>query len=489
MTTTDTKPIDGARLEAFVGQAVTDMGAAISGLLLHIGDRLGLYKAMAGAGPMTSSKLAARTGTAERYVREWLGNQAAGGYVAYNPVDATFELPAEQAMVVADENSPVFLAGAFETIASCYTDHDTFVDAFRTGAGVGWQAHDDRLFFGVLRLFRPGYAAQLVGEWLPALDGVVDKLRAGASVADIGCGLGASTIIMAEAFERSWFAGIDIHEPSIAAARKAAAAAGVDHRTRFDVASAKELTGTGYDLVCLFDCLHDMGDPIGAARAIRGTLAPDGTLLLVEPLAGDGLEDNLNPVGRIFYGLSTVICTPASLAQEVGLGLGAQAGELRLSGVPRAAASSIASAMPSSSRQMAATRSRSSWASVLPPAAVRARNRSTASPGPPSPASRDSPGTANTHSKGTSNLARLVASMVSRELAASSRSSKGTTPFSRCSQLSSTSSTSRPASQPSTVSSAEHRVFRRAPCLPPSAPGTHRGRARWRSLGRSSMGR
>jgi SAM-dependent methyltransferase len=337
MTTIDTRPIDEARLEAFVGQAVTDMGAAISGLLLHIGDRLGLYKAMAGAGPMTSSTLAARTDTAERYVREWLGNQAAGGYVIYHPVDDTFELPPEQAMVVADEGSPVFLAGAFESIASCYADHNTFVDAFRTGAGVGWQAHDERLFSGVLRLFRPGYAAHLVSDWLPALDGMVDKLRAGASVADIGCGLGASTIIMAEAFERSTFVGVDIHEPSIAAARKAAAAVGVGHRARFHVAAAKELPGTGYDLVCLFDCLHDMGDPVGAARSIRRALAPDGTLMLVEPLAGDGLEDNLNPVGRTFYGLSTVICTPASLAQEVGLGLGAQAGELRLAGVLREA--------------------------------------------------------------------------------------------------------------------------------------------------------
>jgi SAM-dependent methyltransferase len=337
MTTIDTKPINNAKLEAFVGQAVVDMSAAISGLLLHIGDRLGLYKAMAGAGPITSSTLAARTGTAERYVREWLGNQAAGGYVVYYPADGTFELPAEQAMVTADEDSPVFLGGAFESIASCYADHDILVNAFRTGAGVGWQEHDPRLFSGVLRLFRPGYAAHLVGEWLPALDGVVEKLQAGASVADIGCGLGASTIIMAEAFERSTFVGLDIHEPSIAAARKAAAEAGVDQRTRFDVATAKELPGPGYDLVCMFDCLHDMGDPVGAARSICQALAPDGTLLLVEPLAGDGLEHNLNPVGRTFYGLSTVICTPASLAQEVGLGLGAQAGEPRLAAVLREA--------------------------------------------------------------------------------------------------------------------------------------------------------
>jgi SAM-dependent methyltransferase len=337
MTTIDTSPIDQAKLEAFVGQAVGDMGAAISGLLLHIGDRLGLYKAMAGAGPMTSSALAARTGTAERYVREWLGNQAAGGYVAYNPADGTFELPAEQAMVVANEDSPVFLGGAFEGIASCYADHDLLVHAFRTGAGVGWQEHDDRLFSGTLRLFRPGYAAHLVDEWLPALDGMVEKLRAGASVADIGCGLGASTIIMAKAFERSTFVGVDIHGPSIVAARQGAADAGVDKRARFVVAAAAELPGEGYDLICLFDCLHDMGDPVGAARSVRQALAPDGTLLLVEPMAGDRLEDNLNPVGRAFYGFSTVVCTPASLAQEIGLGLGAQAGEQRLAAVLREA--------------------------------------------------------------------------------------------------------------------------------------------------------
>jgi 2-polyprenyl-3-methyl-5-hydroxy-6-metoxy-1,4-benzoquinol methylase len=337
MTTTDIPTIDGAKLEAFVGQAVTDMGAAISGLLLHLGDRLGLYKAMAGAGPITSSTLALRTGTTERYVREWLSNQAAGGYVVYYPADGTFELPAEQAMVVANEDSPVFLGGAFEAIAACYADHDMFVNAFRTGAGVGWQDHDDRLFSGVVRLFRPGYAAHLVEEWLPALDGVVEKLRAGASVADVGCGLGASTVIMAQAFERSTFVGIDLHEPSIVAARTAATQAGVNQRARFDVAQASDLPGEGYDLVCMFDALHDLGDPVGAARRIRQALAPDGTLLLVEPNAGDTLEDNLNPIGRTFYGLSTVICTPGSLAQDVGLGLGAQAGERRLAGVLREA--------------------------------------------------------------------------------------------------------------------------------------------------------
>jgi 2-polyprenyl-3-methyl-5-hydroxy-6-metoxy-1,4-benzoquinol methylase len=333
MTAIDKTAIDEARLEAFAGQAVLDFGAAISGLLLHIGDRLGLYKAMAGAGPITSAVLAERTGTAERYVREWLANQAAGGYVAYTPADGTFELPPEHAMVLADETSPFFLGGAFEAVASCYADHELFVNAFRTGAGVGWHEHDPRLFSGTLRMFRPGYAAHLVAKWLPALDGVVEKLQAGASVADVGCGLGASTIIMAREFQRSTFVGIDVHEPSIVAARKAADDAGVAKRARFELVPAAELAGAGYDLVCLFDCLHDMGDPVGAARSIREALAPDGTLMLVEPFARDALEDNLNPVGRAFYGASTVVCTPASLAQDVGLGLGAQAGERRLGDV------------------------------------------------------------------------------------------------------------------------------------------------------------
>ena len=325
--------IDQARLERFVGQAVGDMGAAISGLLVHLGDQLGLYRAMAGAGPVTPEALAGQTGTAPRYVREWLSNQAAGGYVAYRPQDGTFELPAEHAAVLADDNSPVFLGGAYEGIASCYSDHSWFIDAFRTGTGVGWERHDGRLFSGVRRLFRPSYAAYLTTSWIPALHGVEAKLRAGASVADVGCGLGASTIIMAEAYPRSAFVGYDYHEPSIEAAGKSAADAAVDHRVRFETATAAAFVGTGFDLICLFDCLHDMGDPVGAARHIREALAGDGTLMLVEPYAGDALEENLNPVGRTFYGLSTVICTPASLAQPVGLGLGAQAGQARLTGV------------------------------------------------------------------------------------------------------------------------------------------------------------
>ena len=333
MTTIETAPLDPVKLESFVGQAVTELGAAISGLLVHVGDRLGLYKAMAGAGPLTPADIAARTATSERYVREWLGNQAAGGYVVYHPADSSYELSPEQAMVLADEASPVFLGGAFETIASCYSDADRLLDAFSTGAGIGWHEHDGRLFSGVARFFRSGYQAYLVEEWLPTLTGVVDKLTAGASVADIGCGFGTSTIILAQAFEHSTFAGFDSHPESIEAARKAADRAGVGHRARFEVASAKEVRGTGYDLVCLFDALHDMGDPVGAARRIRQSMASDGSLMVVEPNAGDTVAENLNPVGRVYYGLSTAICTPGSLAQEVGLGLGAQAGAARLTAV------------------------------------------------------------------------------------------------------------------------------------------------------------
>jgi len=322
--------VDQVKLEQFVHQAVGDMAAAISGLLVHVGDRLGLYRAMAEGGPVTPESLADATRTAPRYVREWLCNQAAGGYVVHHPEYDTFELPAEHAAVLAHENSPVFLAGAYEAIASVYSDHARIVDAFSTGGGVGWEEHDARLFSGVRRLFRPSYAAFLTSTWIPALDGVESKLRAGASVADIGCGEGASTVLMAEAYPHSTFAGYDYHTPSVDAARKSAADAAVNHRVRFEAAGADEFPGTGFDLICMFDCLHDMGDPVGAARHIRKALADDGTLLLVEPFAGDALEENLNPVSRAYYGFSTTICTPASLAQPVGLGLGAQAGQARL---------------------------------------------------------------------------------------------------------------------------------------------------------------
>jgi SAM-dependent methyltransferase len=328
-----TAGIDEAKLEAFMGQAVTDMGAIISAPLMIIGEKLGLYKAMAGAGPLTSEEVAERTGVAERSVREWLRNQAAGGYVAYDPDGDRYTLPDEHALALADEDSPFYILGVYDSIASLYADEDRILDAFRSGDGMGWHEHDHRLFRGTERFFRPGYKANLVAEWIPALDGVQEKLERGGSVADVGCGHGASTIIMAEAFPNSQFFGFDYHEASIERAREAAEQAGVADRITFAVASAKDYPGTGYDLVCVFDCLHDMGDPVGASGHILETLAEDGTWMIVEPFAGDNVEDNLNPVGRVFYGASTVICTPASLAQEVGLALGAQAGETRLAEV------------------------------------------------------------------------------------------------------------------------------------------------------------
>jgi SAM-dependent methyltransferase len=325
--------IDEAKLEAFMGQAVMDMGANISAPLMLMGDKLGLYKAMAGAGAMTSEELAEKTGVAERSIREWLRNQAAGGYIAYDGETDTYTLPDEHALALADEDSPFYILGAYDLIASLYADEDRITEAFRSGKGMGWHEHDHRLFRGTERFFRPGYKGNLVAEWIPALDGVQEKLERGAKVADVGCGHGASTILMAEAFPNSEFWGFDYHDASIARARELAEEAGVADRIEFAVAAAKDYPGEGYDLVCVFDCLHDMGDPVGAAAHVRDTLADDGTWMIVEPFAGDSVEDNLNPVGRVFYGASTVICTPASLSQEVGLALGAQAGEARLSEV------------------------------------------------------------------------------------------------------------------------------------------------------------
>jgi SAM-dependent methyltransferase len=331
-----TTSIDEAKLEAFMGQAVTDMGAVISGPLFLIGEKLGLYKAMAHAGPLTSAEVAERAGAAERHVREWLRNQAAAGYVTYDPETDRYVLPDEQALALADEDSPFYILGAYDLIASLYADEERILEAFRTGAGMGWHEHDHRLFRGTERFFRPGYRGHLVSEWIPALDGVQEKLELGARVADIGCGHGASTIILAEAFPNSTFVGFDYHDASVARAREAAQEAGVADRVSFEVASAKDYPGSDYDLVCVFDCLHDMGDPVGAAAHVRETLAPGGTWLIVEPFANDRVEENLNPVGRVFYGASTVICTPASLSQEVGLALGAQAGEAQLTEVIRA---------------------------------------------------------------------------------------------------------------------------------------------------------
>jgi SAM-dependent methyltransferase len=325
--------IDEAKLEAFMGQAVTDMGAIISAPLMVIGEKLGLYKAMAGAGPLSSQEVAERSGAAERYVREWLANQAAGGYVTYDPETDRYMLPDEQALALADEDSPFYILGVYDLIASLYADEEQIMEAFRSGEGMGWHEHNHRLFRGTERFFRPGYRGHLVPEWLPALDGVQEKLEQGAKVADVGCGHGASTVIMAEAFPNSEFFGFDYHGDSIERAREAAEEAGVEDRVSFAVATAKDYPGTGYDLVTVFDCLHDMGDPVGASAHILSTLAGDGTWMIVEPFANDRVEDNLNPVGRVFYGASTVICTPASLDQEVGLALGAQAGEARLTEV------------------------------------------------------------------------------------------------------------------------------------------------------------
>lgn len=264
---------------------------------------------------------------------EWLNNQAAGGYVTYDPSSGTYELPDEQAMVLANLDSPVFMAPGVDTISSVWLDEDKVIDAFRTGKGIGWHEHHHRLFCGTEAFFRTGYRFHLTTEWIPALEGVEAKLKAGAKVADVGCGHGASTIVMAQAYPNSTFFGFDYHDESIETARQRAKEAGVADRVKFEVAAAKNFPGSGYDLVCFMDCLHDMGDPVGAAKHTRQVLAQDGTVLLVEPFAGRNIEDNLNPVGRLFYAASTAVCTPCSLSQEVGLGLGAQAGERRLSEV------------------------------------------------------------------------------------------------------------------------------------------------------------
>jgi len=321
--------IDEAKVHEFVGKALGDIGSALTASLVVIGDKLGLYRAMAGAGPLTPKELAARTDTVERCVREWLAGQAAAGYVTYDAATQTYALPDEHVPALVDEDSPACVLGGFQGMTAAMRATSKVEQAFRTGKGVGWHEHDPDLFVGTERFFRPGYNASLVDAWIPALDGVKQRLEAGATVADVGCGHGASTIILAKAFPRSKFVGFDYHAPSIESARERATRAGVGDRVRFEVASAKNYPGT-YDLVAFFDCLHDMGDPVGAARHVRSTLAKDGTWMLVEPFAHDHTEDNLNPLGRVFYSVSTLVCTQASLAQEVGLALGAQAGEKRL---------------------------------------------------------------------------------------------------------------------------------------------------------------
>ncbi|MBL6752343.1 MAG: methyltransferase domain-containing protein [Nevskia sp.] len=317
-------------MRTFIGKMLDDVGAAMGASLMLIGDKLGLYKALAQGGPVSPAELAAKTGTAERYIREWLAAQAASGYVDYDPATQKFSMGPEQAAVLADEDGPVFMGAVGQLVAANVRDEPKVTEAFKTGKGIGWDQRDGCLFCGTARFFRTSYSHHLVQKWLPALEGVVAKLDNGAKVADVGCGHGISTVLMAKAYPKSTFYGYDYHGPSIEAARGKAAEAGVGGRVHFDVASAKNFPARGYDLVCFFDCLHDMGDPLGALRHVRETIAPDGTVLLVEPFANDKLEDNLNPVGRIFYAASTMVCTPASLAQEVGAALGAQAGEARL---------------------------------------------------------------------------------------------------------------------------------------------------------------
>jgi len=318
------------KLHEFLGRALVDFGATFHAALVRIGDKLGLYKGLAAGGPQTPGELATRTNTAERYVREWLSCQAAGGYVSYDAAAGKFYLTEEQAFAMADDTSPAFMPGAFQVALAATKAEDQLAERFKSGAGMGWHEHHHELFEGTERFFRPGYAANLLSAWIPALEGVHEKLQAGARAADVGCGLGASTILMAKAYPKSEFFGFDYHDKSIEKAKQRAKDAGAGGNVHFDTAMAKNFPGKDYDFVTFFDCLHDMGDPAGASQHVHSTMKKDGTWMIVEPMAGDKLEENLNPIGRAFYGASTLLCTPASLSQEVGLALGAQAGEKRL---------------------------------------------------------------------------------------------------------------------------------------------------------------
>jgi SAM-dependent methyltransferase len=333
----DAPVVDRAKLDTFLSRALNDLAASYGGVMVSIGSKLGLYKAMAMAGPISSRELAKRTGCAERYVREWLNSQAAGGYVAYHAVSDTYELLPEQAAVLADEESPVFLPHAWQVPASMWFDEEKTINAFRSGGGVSWGEHDPRLFCGVAAFYRNGYRASLVPDWLPALDGVVDQLEAGIAVADVGCGHGHSTVLMAEAFPNSSFHGFDAHAASIGDARLNAYAAGVSTRTHFEVARAVDYPRKNYGLICFFDCLHDMGDPVAAARYAASALAPGGTVMLIEPFANDRVEDNLSPVARMYYSASTTMCCAHAISEGGPLALGAQAGEARLAEVFRKA--------------------------------------------------------------------------------------------------------------------------------------------------------
>ncbi|MEZ5590988.1 MAG: class I SAM-dependent methyltransferase [Gammaproteobacteria bacterium] len=325
--------MDMSKVEQFAGQVVSDISATFSGVMTNIGHKLGLYKAMAGAGPITSQILAEKTGTYERYVREWLNNQTAGGYVVYNAETNAYTLPDEHIPVLVDDESPLFLVPALDVASSLWLDEDKVADVFRSGEGIAWSDHHHRLFCGSEALFRPGYKAHLTSTWIKSLDGVEDKLKAGAKVADVGCGHGASTIVLAQEYPNSTFYGFDNHKESVEIARQRAKDAGVNGNIHFSVANAKGFSESGFDLICFMDCLHDMGDPVGAAQHAKQSLKANGTVLLVEPAAGDTVNDNINPVSRLYYAASTAVCTPCSLSQEVGLALGAQAGEKRLSDV------------------------------------------------------------------------------------------------------------------------------------------------------------
>jgi SAM-dependent methyltransferase len=321
--------VDTEKLNAFIGQFVSDLGAAVHAGMVVIGEKLGLYKALA-QGAMTSAELAAKTGTDERYLREWLSSQAAGGYVTYDSETRKFSLSEEQAFALAVPDSPAYIPGAFELALGSLAAVPRIAESFRTGAGMGWHEHDDGVFHGCEKFFRPGYAANLVSSWIPALQGVKEKLESGGRVADVGCGKGASTILMAKSFPKSRFFGFDYHDKSIEAARESSHREGLSDRVTFEVSKAKEYPGQDYDFVAVFDCLHDMGDPVGAASHVLRSLGREGTWMIVEPFAKDDLMDNLNPVGRVYYSFSTLLCTPCSRSQEVGLCLGAQAGEKRM---------------------------------------------------------------------------------------------------------------------------------------------------------------
>ena len=321
------------KVEAFAGQVVTDIAATVSGVMTNIGHKLGLYKAMAGEGAMSSEQLAIKTNTDERYVREWLNNQTAGGYVLYDAVSNTYTLPDEHTLILVDEDSPMFLIPALDVASALWQDEDKVKEVFTTGKGIPWADHHHRLFCGSEALFRPGYKAHLASDWIKSLNGVEEKLIAGARVADVGCGHGASSIVLAKAYPKSVFYGFDSHAESIEIAKLRAEEAGVLDNLYFDVAKAKDFEEQGFDLICFMDCLHDMGDPVGAAAHAKNALKADGTVLLVEPAAADSVADNINPVSRMYYAASAAVCTPCSKSQEVGLALGAQAGEQRLTEV------------------------------------------------------------------------------------------------------------------------------------------------------------